>query len=111
MVSRSVLNLELNDGINRKNYTGEIIPIFAKQLQRLFTYLPNNGRFRGEIYRSSVGSVAIDLNPMIQIENQFPYDINLILTGTYAKYFQVALKFSTFLLINNITYASKLFLR
>lgn len=90
ITTKNTISLELNDGINVKNYSGEIYPIFAQHLQRLFTFLPENGRFRGQIYRSSVGSVRIRLDPMIQIENQFPYDIKLNLNGSYAQYFQVS---------------------
>ena len=90
ITTKNTISLELNDGINVKNYSGEIYPIFAQHLQRLFTFLPENGRFRGQIYRSSVGSVRIRLDPMIQIKNQFPYDIKLNLTGTYAQYVHVA---------------------
>lgn len=100
-----MLNLELSDGVNIKHYKGEIFPIVDKQLQRLFTYLPNNGRFKGNIYRTSINNVKIELEPTLQMENQFPYDITLNLTGPYAKFFQVYnysfRKSRKFILLNN----------
>lgn len=88
--AKNLVTIELADGVNTKRYHGELFPIYPKQLQRIFTYLPHNGRFKGQIYRSHVETQKINLEPIIQLENQFPYDIYLNLTGEFSKYFKVS---------------------
>lgn len=84
--------IELSDGLNRKQFSGELFKIDGRQLQRLTTFLPINGRYRAAVYKSSVQSTKINLEPMIQIENQFPYDIHVGVEGKHSKYFDVTPK-------------------
>ncbi|RNA01642.1 Cadherin [Brachionus plicatilis] len=84
--------IELSDGKNKNYFNGEVYKIDARQLQRLSTYVPRNGRYRAELYRSAVANTKISLDPMIQIENPFPYDIFVKLNGKFANLFNFAPK-------------------
>ncbi|CAF0762269.1 unnamed protein product [Brachionus calyciflorus] len=82
--------IELDDGKNKNYFNGELYRIDGRQLQRLSTFVPQNGRYRSSIYRSSLANTKINLEPLIQVENPFPYDIYVELEGKYAKLFNVA---------------------
>jgi hypothetical protein len=82
---RSNFAVELSDGVNRQEYTGELVNIEPKQLQRLILYKPENGRYRSGVYRFT-DETRIEVTPRLQVENQFPYDILVELAGTDADY-------------------------
>ena len=85
---RNKFSIEIHDGKNRKEYTGEIVNINPQQLERLLINKPKNGRYQASLYRLT-DEKRVEIRPRMQIENQFPYDLNVVLGGEDAKYFIV----------------------
>jgi hypothetical protein len=85
---RSRFVVELIDGANRAEYTGELVNIDPRQLQRLVLFKPQNGRYLSDVYNAN-DETRVDVHPPLQIENQLPFELQIELAGPDAEFFIV----------------------